>query len=155
MLDINQASKKELTTLKGIGASFAERIINYRQENDGFTSKEEIKEVKGIGTGTYNNLSDQIKVDGEVSVATNNDLKEVIFNPADYGIAEVNEVHLVGDMNDWNPADKTYQLKKDEAGIWRGEFDLEDGTEVKFMYDSSSWEEDKHVGDLNGMNKVL
>lgn len=152
MVNINQASEKELTDLKGIGPSFAERIVNYRQDNDGFNSKEEIKEVKGIGTGTYKKISDRIEVE-ETSVKNNK--KEVVFNPFDYGIGEVNEVHLVGDMNDWNPADKTYSLSKDKDGIWRGQFDLEDGTEIKIMYDSSSWEEGRHVGDLNGMNIVL
>ena len=47
-VDINTASKDELITLNGIGASKAERIIKYRKANC-FKSVDEITEVKGIG----------------------------------------------------------------------------------------------------------
>ena len=57
-VDINTASKEELMSLKGIGATKAEAIIAARS----FTSTDEIKKVKGIGEGIYNNIKDEIIV---------------------------------------------------------------------------------------------
>ena len=45
-------------SLKGIGAAKAEAIIAARP----FTSTDEIKQVKGIGEGIYNNIKDEIIV---------------------------------------------------------------------------------------------
>lgn len=47
-VDINTASAKELTTLKGIGKAKAEAILRYRQEHC-FKSIEDLTKVKGIG----------------------------------------------------------------------------------------------------------
>ena len=57
-VDINTASKEELMSLKGIGTAKAEAIIAARP----FTSTDEIKKVKGIGEGIYNNIKDEIIV---------------------------------------------------------------------------------------------
>ena len=57
-VDINTASKEELMSLKGIGATKAEAIIAARP----FTSTDEIKKVKGIGESIYNNIKDEIIV---------------------------------------------------------------------------------------------
>ena len=57
-VDINTASKEELMSLKGIGTTKAEAIIAARP----FTSTDEIKKVKGIGEGIYNNIKDEIIV---------------------------------------------------------------------------------------------
>ena len=47
-VDINNASLKELTTLKGIGKKKAEAIINFRKSHC-FRSVDELTKVKGIG----------------------------------------------------------------------------------------------------------
>lgn len=57
-VDLNTASKEELMSLKGIGTAKAEAIIAARP----FTSTDEIKKVKGIGEGIYNNIKDEIIV---------------------------------------------------------------------------------------------
>jgi len=48
-LDINTATAKEFTEVKGIGTKKAERIISYRTEHGKFNSVDELKNVKGIG----------------------------------------------------------------------------------------------------------
>jgi len=48
LVDINTASKKELSSLNGIGAKKAEAIIAYRDANC-FKSVKELVKVKGIG----------------------------------------------------------------------------------------------------------
>ncbi len=61
LININSASKDELKTLNGIGDVMAERIIEYRSSN-AFKSKEDLMSVKGIGTGTYEKIKDDITV---------------------------------------------------------------------------------------------
>ena len=62
LININTASKSELTKLPGIGNSKAAAIIEYREENGNFSSKEDIKNVSGIGDSTYSNIEDLITV---------------------------------------------------------------------------------------------
>lgn len=62
IISINKASKEELTSLPGIGESKADSIIKYRQENGSFKTKEDIKNVSGIGEAVYNKIKDYITV---------------------------------------------------------------------------------------------
>jgi competence protein ComEA len=48
-VDLNRASQQELETLPGVGPALAQRIIDYREEHNGFASADELDEVKGIG----------------------------------------------------------------------------------------------------------
>ena len=61
-IDLNQADIKELITLDGIGKSYAERIINYRDKKGEFKSKKEIMEVKGIGNKKYKIIKNKIRI---------------------------------------------------------------------------------------------
>jgi len=61
-IDLNTAVKEDLMTLSGIGEVKAEAIIRYREENGGFTSIEELKNIEGIKDGVFNKVKDQIKV---------------------------------------------------------------------------------------------
>jgi competence protein ComEA len=47
-VDINSASVKELTTIKGIGSKKAQAIVKYRKQHC-FKSVDEIVKVKGLG----------------------------------------------------------------------------------------------------------
>ena len=62
LLNINQASKSQLETLWGVGPATADNIIEYREENDGFQTIEEIKEVDGIDENKFNRWSEQITI---------------------------------------------------------------------------------------------
>ena len=59
-LNINTAGKTELMKLKGIGEKRAQDIIDYRNNNGGFKSIEEIMKVKGIKQGIFSKIKDQI-----------------------------------------------------------------------------------------------
>ncbi len=61
-VNINTASKEELKTLKGIGDSKAEAILEYRKDQN-FTSIEDIKKVSGIGEKTFEGIKDSISVE--------------------------------------------------------------------------------------------
>jgi comEA protein len=60
-ININTASIKELSTIKGIGKKTAEKIIEYRKNNK-FKNIEEVTKVKGIGKGKFNKIKEFISV---------------------------------------------------------------------------------------------
>ena len=60
LISLNNASKEELMTLSGIGKTKANSIIEYREENNGFKTIEELKNVKGIGESTFEKIKDNI-----------------------------------------------------------------------------------------------
>ena len=61
-ININTADETQLTTLTGIGATRAQAIIAYRQENGPFAAIEEIMNVQGIKEGTFAKIKDEIVV---------------------------------------------------------------------------------------------
>jgi len=63
-ININNANKKALEALPGIGATKAEAIITYRELHK-FKSIEELSKVKGIGEKTVKKLKEQITVKGK------------------------------------------------------------------------------------------
>lgn len=62
LININTADEKELDSLPGVGPAKAQDIISYREENGGFQSIEDIKNVKGIGESSFEKLKDKITV---------------------------------------------------------------------------------------------
>ena len=48
-VDINTADKETLMTLSGVGESFAQKIIKYRERNGDFKSVQELTNIRGIG----------------------------------------------------------------------------------------------------------
>lgn len=59
-ININKATKEELTKLTGIGPVMAGRIVAYREKNGPFGSEEDIKNVKGIGDKTFEKIKNEI-----------------------------------------------------------------------------------------------
>lgn len=55
-IDLNTATKEELEALSGIGETLAERILDYREQMNGFLDVEELLEVEGIGEKTFSRI---------------------------------------------------------------------------------------------------
>ena len=60
LININTATLEELSTLTGIGATRAKAIIDYREKNGPFNTKEDLMLVNGIKQGIYDGLKDEI-----------------------------------------------------------------------------------------------
>lgn len=58
-ISLNSATKEELMTLKGIGESKANLIIEYRNHHS-FKSIEDIMNIKGIGNRIFENIKDYL-----------------------------------------------------------------------------------------------
>ncbi|HEZ7986385.1 MAG TPA: helix-hairpin-helix domain-containing protein [Ruminococcus sp.] len=69
-ININTASKEELMSLNGIGSVLADRIISYRNNNNGFKNIDEIMNVSGIGNSVFAKIQNNIFVENPVYEAT-------------------------------------------------------------------------------------
>ena len=62
-INLNTATLEELDLLPGVGPAIAQRIVEYREANDGFYDIEEILDVSGIGEKTFEKLKPYITVE--------------------------------------------------------------------------------------------
>jgi comEA protein len=65
VVDINTASRADLMRLPGIGASYADRILRYREEHGPFRSVNDLDKVRGIGKKTLEKLRPFIRIDAD------------------------------------------------------------------------------------------
>lgn len=63
LTNINLATKIELLSLPGIGETYAQRILDYREEHGPFKTIEDIMKVRGIGESKFAELKDRITVE--------------------------------------------------------------------------------------------
>lgn len=60
LININTANTGQLQELQGVGQVLASRIVEYRNQNGKFSSKEELKNVSGIGDKKFDEIKDKI-----------------------------------------------------------------------------------------------
>ena len=81
VVDINTADSAGLDEIKGIGGTFAVRILKYRERLGGFHHKEQLMEVYGLDSTKYQEIKDQISISSvalkvvNVNTAVFDDLK--------------------------------------------------------------------------------
>jgi competence protein ComEA len=66
-VNVNTATKEELTSINGIGEKRAQDIIDYRTKNGAFRSVDDLEKVPGIGPGLMKRIRSQITVDGKTT----------------------------------------------------------------------------------------
>lgn len=61
-VNLNNATIARLISLPGIGVKTAERIVEYRLENGPFSTIEQLKTVKGIGTVKFDRIKEYLVI---------------------------------------------------------------------------------------------
>lgn len=61
-ININSADSATLQQISGIGPVTADKIIEYRKTNGGFTKIEDLKNVNGIGDKTFEKMKDYVTI---------------------------------------------------------------------------------------------
>ncbi len=82
-VDINSASLSLLSYIAGITPRLAQNIIDYRQKNGDFTTKEQLLKVKGIGAKAYEQSAGFIRIKDGNSTLDNSGI-----HPESYHIAK-------------------------------------------------------------------
>ncbi|SFH18561.1 ComEA family DNA-binding protein [Pedobacter insulae] len=78
-IEINTADTTNLDQVKGIGPTFARRIVSYRGRLGGFYKKEQLMEVYGLDSLKFNEIKGQIQIDPSL-------IKKIDINTADFEI---------------------------------------------------------------------
>jgi len=68
VVNINTATKEELTTLKGVGEKRAQEIINYRTKNGPFKTVDDLEKVPGIGPGIMKQIRSEVTTTGKTNI---------------------------------------------------------------------------------------
>ena len=78
-VDLNTASSYLLSYVSGLGPSLAENIVEFRKENGGFHSRDELKKVKRLGDKAYEQAAGFLRVKNG-----NNPLDNSAVHPESY-----------------------------------------------------------------------
>lgn len=82
-VNINTASKELLTYVSGLGPALAEKIVNYRAENGGFSSRADIMNVSKMGKKTFTQAAGFLRVP-----ESDNPLDNSAVHPESYSIVK-------------------------------------------------------------------
>ena len=125
-VNINSASVSLLQRVSGLNARFAKLIVGHRDENGEFKSREDIKEIKGVGAKTLEQSIGFLRIpDGDEK------LDMTSIHPESYEIANQILVKLGFTKNDIGTealvnAIKKADKKKLREGLDVGEYTFED-----------------------------
>ncbi len=80
-VEVNTASKQLLTYVSGVGPKLAERIVQYRNEKGPFESREDMRNVSGLGAKTFEQCAGFLRIRN-----AKNPLDASAVHPESYGI---------------------------------------------------------------------
>ena len=83
-IDLNSCDTFDLQRLRGIGSSFAKRIVNYRARLGGFHNKEQVLEIFGMDSTRYGKIEEHLVVNRDSIKKINLNkvtMKELLFHP--------------------------------------------------------------------------
>ncbi|MFK8056189.1 MAG: helix-hairpin-helix domain-containing protein [Saprospiraceae bacterium] len=89
MVNVNLASSEELQQVRGIGAYYADRIVEYRQQLGGFLTLSQVEETPGLREGAFVELREKLTM-------TREDPRFILIN----------------ELSDWQLAKHPYITKK-------------------------------------------
>jgi len=61
-VELNSASRELLTYVSGIGATLAERIVDYRNQHGDFNNRNELKNIKGLGDKAFQQAAGFLRI---------------------------------------------------------------------------------------------
>lgn len=67
-VNINTATKEELTSIKGVGEKRAQEIIDYRTKNGPFKTVDDLEKIPGIGPGLMKQIRSQVSTSGKTVI---------------------------------------------------------------------------------------
>ncbi len=141
-VNINRATKEELTSVKGIGAATAESIMVFLEESPIFYL-EEIEEISGIGEKTVESIIDKgFCTWDEKEEEEEKTPPEIAPGKASYNLSEPSDV--ITTVN-WNSAVKVKEVICNEDVVESGKYKL-DGDKLT-IYRSFFKEKDIESGD--------
>lgn len=82
-VELNTASKHLLNYVSGLGPSLAQNIVEYRQQNGKFTSRNDLKKVARLGAKAFEQAAGFLRING-----AKNPLDNSAVHPESYGIVE-------------------------------------------------------------------
>ncbi|MEX1818148.1 Tex-like N-terminal domain-containing protein [Metamycoplasma hominis] len=108
-VDLNTATKVILSYISGLSNTIASNIVNYREENGSFKSREELKKVKGLGSKAYEQSVGFLRIHD-----SNNFYDKTNIHPESYKLADT----IVNKLNiDLNNIDKEKLLSVDKEQL--------------------------------------
>lgn len=108
-VDLNTATKVILSYISGLSNTIASNIVNYREENGSFKSREELKNVKGLGPKAYEQSVGFLRIHD-----SNNFYDKTNIHPESYKLADT----IVNKLNiDLNNIDKEKLLAVDKEQL--------------------------------------
>lgn len=82
-VELNTASKELLTYVSGIGPVLADKIVEYRKQNGDFSSREELKNINGLGNKAFQQAAGFLRIKNGI-----NPLDRSAVHPERYGVVE-------------------------------------------------------------------
>ncbi len=105
-VDLNSASSPLLARVAGIGPSLADTIVDHREENGPFPSREELKDVKGMGEKTFQQCAGFLRIRKGYEPLDN-----TAIHPENYKLADAILEAIEAEPGDEDLPEKLQKLK--------------------------------------------